>query len=257
MFTLRHFMWLGICIIMILLTLLSFNKKRPSLNKVLTSALVISILSEITKVLSTIKLVPSSNNELLLPYISLNHLPLHFCSIQIILIAIAKYMKDDKKRETLLAFMSPTCILGAIMALLMPSIFNTTITIEQAFIHPISYQFFIFHSMLITLGIIIIKSKEINWQFKHFKNTLILVYLMGFISIYLNSLFASPTYIDGELISVDFWTNFFFTYQNPIGIKLTELWHWYIYLLIIILLTALLLYLFFMPLIKKNNKTSQ
>ena len=256
MFTYRHIIWLLICLIMILIILYSFNKKRPSLDKVLTTALIISILSEITKVISVIKLVPSSNNELLLPYISLNHLPLHFCSIQIILIGIAKYMKDKKKRETLLAFMAPTCFYGALLALAMPSIFQTTISVEQAFIHPISYQFFIFHAMLIALGLIIVKSNEIKWEYKHLKSACLLIYLMGFISIYLNSMFASPTYIDGELISVDFWTNFFFTYQNPLGIKLTEIWQWYIYLIIIILLTTILMCIFYIPLINKNKRRS-
>ena len=253
MFTLRHFLWLSICTIMITIVLISFNKKRPSLNKVLTTAMIISILSELTKVFSVIELVPSTNSQMLLPYISLNHLPLHFCSIQIILIIVAKYMKDGNKKENLLAFMAPTCIYGAIFALAMPSIFNTTIKIEQAFTHPISYQFFIYHSMLIALGIMIVKSNEIKWQFKHLKNTLLLVYLMGFISIYLNSLFASPTYIDGKLVSVDFWTNFFFTYQNPLGIRINALWQWHLYLTIISILAFILISLFYLPLIKKNK----
>ena len=256
MFTLRHFLWLSICTIMITIVLISFNKKRPSLNKVLTTAMIISILSELTKVFSVIELVPSTNSQMLLPYISLNHLPLHFCSIQIILIIVAKYMKDGNKKENLLAFMAPTCIYGAIFALAMPSIFNTTIKIEQAFTHPISYQFFIYHSMLIALGIMIVKSNEIKWQYKHLKNTLLLVYLMGFISIYLNSLFASPTYIDGKLVSVDFWTNFFFTYQNPLGIRINALWQWHLYLTIISILAFILISLFYLPLIKKN-KTSK
>lgn len=69
-------------------------------------------------------------------------------------------------------------------------------------------------------------------------------------------MFASPTYIDGELISVDFWTNFFFTYQNPLGIKLTAIWQWYIYLIIIILLTTILMCIFYIPLINKNKRRS-
>ena len=72
-------------------------------------------------------------------------------------------------RENILAFMYPTCIIGAFMALMMPSIFTTSIPVEKAFISPISYQFFIYHSMLIALGIIIVKSKEIDWNIKHLR----------------------------------------------------------------------------------------
>lgn len=75
--------------------------------------------------------------------------------------------------------MAPTCFYGALLALAMPSIFQTTISVEQAFIHPISYQFFIFHSMLIALGLIIVKSNEIKWEYKHLKSTCLLIYLMG------------------------------------------------------------------------------
>jgi hypothetical protein len=74
---------------------------------------------------------------------------------------------------------------------------------------------------------------------------------------YMNSILASPMYEDGKLVSVDFWTNFFFTYQNPLGIQITQLWQWYLYLLILMALTALLLYLFYLPLIKRKTDNSQ
>lgn len=255
MFTWRHFLWLAICFGLILALTHSYNKKRPSLDRVLTTAIIVVAFSEAAKMTSVIQLVPSENAELLLPYLPLNHLPLHFCSIQIILIIAAKLMKNEKRREKLLAFMAPTCVLGGAAALILPSIFSTTISVEQAFTSLVSYQFFIFHTMIISLGLIIIKSDSVEWSMKHFKNTLLIVYLFGIISIYLNSIFASPTYVDGKLVSVDFWTNFFFTYQNPVGIKITQIWQWYLYLLILALLAALLLYLFYLPLIKKKNKT--
>lgn len=149
--------------------------------------------------------------------------------------------------------MEPTCVLGGAVALILPSIFSTTKSVEQAFTSLVSYQFFIFHTMIISLGLIIIKSDSVEWSMKHFKNTLLIVYLFGIISIYLNSIFVISTYVDGKLVSVDFWTNFFFTYQNPVGIKITQIWQWYLYLLILALLAALLLYLFHLSLIKKKN----
>ena len=142
MFTWRHLMWLVICTGLIYAAVYVYRKKRPELNSVLTVALIIAVISESVKMAGVIELVPSQNGELLLPYLPLNHLPLHFCSIQIILIAVARFMKNEKRRETLLAFMTPTCILGGIMALLMPSIFTTTISVEKAFTSAVSYQFF-------------------------------------------------------------------------------------------------------------------
>ncbi len=253
MYTWRHILWLLICTLMAAAAVGAYSRKRPPLSTVLTYALIVSILSELVKISSVIELVPSAGGTLLLPYLPLNHLPLHFCSVQVILIAIARFTADERRRETVLAFMYSTCILGALAALLMPSIFTTSISVEQAFTSPLSYQFFIFHTMLLALGIVIVRSGEIQWKKRHFTNTLLLVYLMGFVSIYLNSVLASPTYVDGELKSVDFWTNFFFTYQNPVGIKLTELWQWFVYLLIISVLAFVLLYLFYRPLIRRSG----
>ncbi len=252
MFSWRHLLWLVICVVMVFVIVRDYNKKRPALSKVLTSALIVALASEVTKIMGVIELVPSSSGKLLQPYLPLNHLPLHFCSIQIVLIAVAKLTGNKKRRETLLAFMAPTCVIGGLLALLMPSIFTTTISAEQAFTSPISYQLFIFHAMIIALGLIITRSGEIEWSMKHFRNTTMAVFLLGFVSIYLNSMFASPTYVDGELVSVDFGTNFFFTYRNPLGIKITELWQWYLYLIIIALLAALLLFLFHLPLIRRK-----
>ena len=257
MFSWRHLLWLAICAGLVLAIVYAYHRKRPALDRVLTTALIIAALSETAKMAGVIILVPSQNGELMLPYLPLNHLPLHFCSIQVLLIAAAKFMKNQKRRETLLAFMAPTCVLGGIAALLMPSIFTTTISAEQAFTNVNSYQFFIFHTMIIALGLIIVKSGQINWSMRHFRKTTLLVYMMGILSIYLNSLLASPTYEDGKLVSVDFWTNFFFTYQNPLGIRITQLWQWYLYLLIILLLTAALLYLFHLPLIKGKQKKEE
>ena len=242
MFTWRHLLWLLICAVMVTVTVAAFRKKRPS---------------EVVKVASVIEMVPSSNGVLYGPYIPLNHLPLHFCSLQIILIFFVSTTEDDRKREKVLGFMYSTGMLGALAALAMPSIFTTSVPVERAFVSPLSYQFFIFHSMLIALGIIIAISGEITWRWKHLKDTLLFVYLLGFVSLYVNSLLASPTYVDGELRSVDFWTNFFFTFNNPLGIKVTELWQWALYFAILIVAATLLIFLSFYPLIRKDRDKTE
>lgn len=253
MFTWRHFVWLGICAAGIIISIVLYRKNRPSLNKVLNIACAICVYSEISKVISTIEMVPSSNGSMIHPYIPTNHLPLHLCSIQIILIFLVRFTSNMKLRESVLAFMYPTCLLGAIMALAMPSIFTTSIPVEKAFVSMISYQFFIFHAMLIALALIIAMSGEVKWEKKHIKTTLLITFVLGFVSIYVNSILASPTYVDGKLVSVDFWPNFFFTYQNPIGLHLTEKWQWLLYLAIIACLTIVLVTICYLPLIRKKK----
>ena len=253
MFSIQHFIWLGICVIMFISVITLYRKKKPSLDKVLDFCIIICALSEVTKVLSVLEMVPSTNGEIIRPYLPLNHLPLHMCSIDIILIYFARHAKNYETREKILAYLYPTCLYGSLLALAMPSIFTTSITVDQAFTHPMAYQFFIYHTMLGALSAIIVMSKQINWQLKHYIDTLKYLFLMGFASIYINSIFASPTYVDGKLISVDFWPNFFFTYNNPLNIKMTTMTHWYIYMAIIITLAILLTGLCFLPLIRKKK----
>ena len=70
---------------------------------------------------------------------------------------------------------------------------------------------------------------------------------MAFVSLYLNSMFASTVYENGELISVEYTTNFFFTYRFVIDLGFTEIWHWYVYLAAIFTAACLLLALFYVP----------
>ena len=233
MFSWQHFVWLGISLVSIIFFLSLYKKKRPSLEKVLNYCVAVCYLSEFTEVFSVLEMTSSSDGSIMFPYIPMNHLPLHLCSIQILLITYVRFTENKKSRDNLLAFMYPSCLLGALAALAMPSIFSTSITVDQAFTHPMAYQFFVFHTMLVTLGIIIAWSGEIKWKWKHYHQCLIVAAAMGFISLYVNSIFASPTYLDGKLLHVDFWPNFFFTYNNPLGIKITTIQGWYIYLLIL------------------------
>lgn len=254
MFTWRHFLWLAISAVLILSLVTAADRKKPALNQVLTTALIIALLSEIVKMVSVIDLVPSANGELLLPYLPMNHMPLHFCSIQILFILYCRFSKNAEMRETILNFMYPTCVCGALMALAMPSIFQTTIPVEQAFTAPISYQFFIFHSMIFALGILIFRSGEVSFTYRAMVRTMLGVIILGILSIYVNSMLASPTYVDGRLVSVDFWTNFFFTIQNPLGIRLTAIWQWWLYLGIIIMLSCLAVFLCYLPVLCKKPK---
>ena len=48
--------------------------------------------------------------------------------------------------------------------------------------------------------------------------------------------------------------HFFFTYNNPINLKLTEIWQWYIYLIILAVFAGIMVTLMFLPLLLKSRK---
>lgn len=222
---------------------------------VLTGAVIICILSEVTKILSVLQMVPVDGSGVMIPFMELNHLPLHLCSIQIPLILIVRFVpKESRVRHALLAFMYPTCILGAVAALLMPSIFTTTLPASEAFIHPMAYQFFIYHAMLVVLGVSIFRSEEVVLVPRDFKSTAYLLLGMFCLSIYANSIFSQPRYEDGNLVAVEHYTNFFFSYRPPLPIPLTEVWQWLLYIIAIMALAAVLVTLLYLPVFRKYGQ---
>lgn len=256
MFTYYHIIWLVISVIAVVSGVYLLLKYKPEIKQVFTYACIISVLSEVIKTFSAIKLVPSADGLTMYPYIEGSHIPLHLCSIQIIFIFIVRFAKEGAFKETLLAFMYPTCTAGAFMALLMPSIYTDSIVPSQSFTKPIAYQYFGYHIMLIIIGLYIFLSKKVDIRPKHFWSTFGILGVMAFVSLYTNSIFSSPTYVNGKLVSVDFGANFFFTFQTPIGITLTKMWHWYLYLAIIFSLAVIFILLFYIPIFRraKNNK---
>ena len=260
MFSLQHIIWVVISIILTAINLFFMKQRRSSLKNVLTACCIVCVLSEVTKILSCIEMVPSSDGSIIYPYLQMQHLPLHLCSIMIFAIFYCRFGKgtiaESKIKQFLLAFMYPTCVLGAFFAIALPSIFSTTITVNQAFTHPIAYQLFIYHSVLLSLGLYIPMSGEVHFSWSTYKSTMIALVGLTFFEIYFNSIFASPTYVNGKLVSVDYVTNFFFLYRTPIGIALNTKLAWFIYLLILIVLAFSLVALLYLPLKKKaaNSK---
>lgn len=255
MFSLNHFIWIGICCVLVTAALVYLAKKKPAIKDVLTVCCVICVLSEVTKVLSMMKLVPSSDGSMMTPYLELNQLPFNLCSIQIIFIFIARLTSNEKLRKTVLGYMYPTCLAGAIGTIALPTIFTFSITSDQAFTHPLGYQFFLYHTMLITLGVYIPMSKQVEFERRQYATTMGLFYAIGFSSIYINSLCASPTYIDGELISVDFATNYFVTGSQDWMMTFTDINQWRLYFLAIVVAAAAVITILYIPYLKKPKKT--
>ena len=254
MFTVYHFVWLAVCAAVIAGALVFLQKRRPPLKSVLSVCCVLCVASELVKDLSVIRMVPSADGSMLLPYMEMQHLPFHLCSIQILLIFFTRFARPGRARTTVLAFMYPTALIGAALALAMPSIFSTSIEASQAFTHPLAYQFFLYHSMLVVLGAYIPLCGEVQLRPRHYFSTLGLLGAMAMASLYLNSMFAAATYEDGTLISVEYATNFFFTYAPPLPIPLSSVGQWMVYLAVICLLAVALIGLCYLPVFLKARR---
>ncbi|MCR5761670.1 MAG: YwaF family protein [Sphaerochaetaceae bacterium] len=206
--------------------------------------------------MSCIEIYPSADGSVMLPYLELQHLPFHLCSIHIFTILYCTYAKgsitENNKKQTILRIIYPTATIGAFFAIILPSIFNTTIPVSQAFSHPIAYQTFLYHSMLIILGLYIPMSGEVSFSWKGYRQTMIAIISTGVLAIYLNSMLATVVYKNEEIISVEYVTNFLFLYKTPIGIALNTKLAWLIYLAILIVLAFVLVFIFYLALRKKK-----
>lgn len=252
MFTVSHFIWLAISVCVIFFFSVLMNKKDVSLEKVLSIACWVCIVSELVKIFATAIMVPSQDGSLVYPYLETNQLPLHMCSIQILAIFYVKYTKNKNLRDLVFAVMYPTCLVGSILALMMPSIFSTTIKVSEAFTSPIAYQFFLYHSMLFILALALLKKADIKAEY--FKKTLIILAVLVFCSIYVNSALAHPVYANGKLISLEHMPNFFFSVKAPVNIVFKTKLQWMLYLLTISVVGIISIFLCYIPIFKKNAK---
>ena len=148
----NHFILLAISLMLIITLPIIIKKTNISFNKILNIMLILWIISELTKLCSNISYLLSDGTivkiinyeaqegiNVVRAFYPREELPFHLCSIQPIFMLIIKFSKNIKFTSMLKHFMFPTCLLGAFIALLIP-------TIDCEFANPQVYEYFFFHS---------------------------------------------------------------------------------------------------------------
>ncbi|MBR2322860.1 MAG: YwaF family protein [Clostridia bacterium] len=178
MFTLNHFLWLGISAVIIVTLLVVSKKLKLKIDTVVTIMIIMSICSEVTKIMCN--MMPSPHREGG-RFLDPGDLPFHLCSIQIFFMFGYKFLaKTDKAKETILAFQVPTMLLGAIIALFVPTV-GVKFTVIQV------YQYFIYHSFIIFFPIYILREKLVKWEIKTYGVNLAIVGMIALIVLWINS----------------------------------------------------------------------
>lgn len=255
MFTTNHFIWLAICAALLAALIFGMVKFKPPQKLAFTIACVCAAISEIVKTLAQVEILPTASGGYT-AYIDPSQMPLHLCSIQIFIIFAVRFLKDGRLKQTLLAFMYPTCALLPVLALLIPTSLNSDG--GNAFTTVMPYQYFLYHTMLIALGIYIAKSGAVKFKVKHIFTSLAIMLLFAYIAIYANSAFASVDYSTGSAV-VENISNLFFIYGLPSSVKLftiTQKWQWLLYFFCVVALVAAAFTLMYLPFILKNRKQS-
>ena len=248
MFSTGHLIWIAISAVLIAAGLFCCFHFRPGLKRVLTVCCFVALASEFVKFFSTVQIVPvvkaaietidgvptlvyNATGEFA-PYLEAEHYPLELCSLQIIFIFKARFMREGKWRDRLLAFIYATGTIGALLGIMFAS---TTVvddypTILSYFTLPRNYQYFIYHSMLIVLGIYIGFGGEVKIRAEHWGTTIVGLVALDAMIFYLNSVLSQPVYNGMDLQGVSYHINYFSSYLSQGGTQMTDKSQWFAYL---------------------------
>lgn len=251
----NHFIFLGICIIIIVTSLILLKKYKVSFNTVLNIMLGVAIISELIKISEYIVPYTDEVGKVIGVYFNKQGLPFHLCSIQIIFLFLVKISKEGSFKNKLLAFQYPTAFLGALLALLL-----ATITIE--FDRPLAWQYFLYHACLLVYGLYIPISKIVKIDTKMFINTCVCLIGLFIVSIYINGLIAVPSQdvinsagdVIGQTEGMHVW--FFYSTKPPIeNLPILNLDNgWFVYILSILAIGIISVTLVHIPFLIKDYK---
>ena len=226
MFTVNHFIWLGISIILITGLLILSLKLKLNKHQAISIMCIISILSELCKVFSHIKYVNGvdwTEGGVITP----NALPLHLCSLFIFVFFFLFFNKNEKIEKHIISFFVPIGIVAATLALLLA-------TSGVEFNKPQPYQCFIYHSAMVYLALYFIVTKQVTITFKDMMINIVVLFALSIVMIWVNGAFRT------------YDTNFFFVVRPPADnlpfLNLNDGWYAYYFRL---LLTGLLLEIIF------------
>ena len=250
----NHFIFLGICIVIIVASLILLKKYNVPFNTVLNIMLVAAVISELVKISEYI--VPYyEEGQMVGVYFEKGGLPFHLCSIQIIFLFLVKISKEGSFKNKLLAFQYPTAFLGALLAIMLA-------TIDIEFDRPLAYQYFLYHACLLVYGLYIPISKVVKIDTKMFINTCVCLVGLFIVSIYINGLIGVPSQdvlnLTGEVIgqteAIHVW--FFYSTRPPIdNLPILNLNNgWFAYILTILLIGIIAVTIVHIPFLVKDHK---
>ncbi len=211
MFTTEHFIWIGICAVLITVMSIWSVKKKVSFR---TAALImagISIGSELAKIFSHMEFVNGENAADGM-VIEAGALPFHLCSLFILAFFYLPFAKNEKFKAYLLNLIVPVSFVGATLAILMA-------TSGTDFTQPYAYQCFVYHAGMLWFSIYLVATKRVRLGCRAWLTNAVSLLCLSLVMIWVNGLLQT------------YDTNFFYVVRPPVeGLPLLNLDHgWYAY----------------------------
>lgn len=204
MFTTKHFIWIGICILFILIMNHYAKKEDFTLQNACYFFMFICLLSETTKMMSD--MIPSTHGGM---HLNPQSLPFHICSILLFIAAYITFGKDGPLKQKMINFFAVVGTCGGIAAILIPT-YGVEFNVANV------YQCFMYHATLTWFSLYLIRFKHANLGMQAFKNNLVVLFALLVFNLYMNSILAV------------YDTNFMFIVRPPLeGLPFLNLNHGY------------------------------
>ncbi|MCR4606415.1 MAG: YwaF family protein [Oscillospiraceae bacterium] len=271
MFSQGHLIWILISAVLVAVLSVYLFKRRPALKNVFKVCLILGIVSEVIKVFSVAQIVPmvdpviaSENGSQAIawiptgeytPYIAMEHMPLELCSLYLFFMPLALIIKDEKWKKRLYALMFVSGTIGGMMGIILSSIAGDFETTAAFFSAPRAWQFFLFHSMIVSLSLYIGFGDEAGLRFGDWKKAVVGILVLDVPTFYINSLLSSEIYMANQVVGVSHRINFFSSYVNPLGLILTEKWQWIVYLMIRAAMATCLIIILYLPMLARRRRS--
>ena len=232
MFTTNHFIWMGICAVIIGLLLLISLKFKFSCKQASLVMALIAAGSEICKIFTHIEDAPGGGGVL-----EPGALPLHLCSILISLVFFCAFSKHETQVSKVASLCVPVGLWGGVLAILMA-------TSGVNFAKPYAYQCFLYHAGLLWWALHLLLTRQVDLGLQAYLRNLKVLGGMLFLMIWVNS-----------ALSV-YDTNFWFVVRPPAdGLPLLNLNNgWLCYFLTLVGIGLFAITITHLPAMMKERK---
>ena len=232
MFTTGHFIWLGVIAVAIAAAIVLTKKFNVSQNAVQKTVFYALIVLKLFHVCLSMKESPDGGFV-----INQTQLSFHLCSLMIYSVILINVIKNEKFVKMMKSFMVPCMLIGAAMALLIP-------TEGVDALRPRVWQYMLIHGVLVFYGLYLMIVEKVDLSVKAYLTNLKLLIVVVIFAFLMNSVLEQYN------------TNFLFLRKPPMeGLPILNLDNgWYVYFISLALVACALLFAVHIPYIIKNGK---
>lgn len=265
MYSTAHIIFIIISLVLIVVGVMICEKTKVTIPSLIKVCFLIALICEVIKIFAIIDIVPIVETIVedgiivyketgrFSPYIKAEHLPFELCSYQIIFLFLARVVKNELWKRRIYSLIYATALIGGTLAIFLSSIAPEYDTTSEFLLSIRAWEFYIYHSMIVVIAIVIARDKNNYLRFGDIKWTCIILLLLDIFSFYLNSIFSIPIYKNDNLIGLEYAVNYFSSYNNPLGIVLDTKKAYLIYLMLRFIVALVLIVIIYLPFLKRDK----